>query len=603
MRSRNSFIRLALGGGLITLLAAGMLWAQDDSHARIVRLSLVEGTVTVQRPDVPDWSEAPVNTPLQEGFKLSTAESSFAEVEFENGSTLRLGQLSLLEFSQLALQPSGGKINRLALLRGYATVHAMPEGGDDVYELNTPQGLITARGKALFRVDLDENLERVEVFKGKVDVASNLGAWSLALNDVLELQPGADESYSLTQGITQDAWDEWVSERESRAAMASSGGAPSPRLYSNDVSDLLYGWGDLSNYGMWSNLQGLGYGWVPAVGAGWSPYSLGRWCWYPGFGWTWISSEPWGWLPFHYGGWEYLAGIGWAWFPDSFAYFSPAEVIWYSGPGWIGWVPRGSPRGGHLACPARQACGTAVSSTTFQNGIAVAPTNRLPIDPVRGQRIDNPSVPTSHITMLPGPGAPRIGMRGRPASGSPGTPRTVTLGPRGEGHASPAPGSTLVFDPAQDRYVNNNVTPRPAQTPQEPGEASGGTVGHWSATAPGPRPKEPTTSPSPPGYFNPGAPADSGKPHSMGPPRDAAPTDWTRSGPAGKERSGGDTHWNSAGSQRGGGAGESGSAKSAGGQFEGGGKSVGRSGGGDTSHSGGGASPAHGGSGSAPHPH
>lgn len=615
MKSRKSFIRLALGGGLLTLLGAGALWAQDDSHARIVRLSFAEGTVTVQRSDVPDWSEAPVNTPLQEGFKLSTAENSFAEVEFENGSTLRLGQLSLLEFSQLALQPSGGKINRLALLQGYATVHALPEGGDDVYEVNTPQGRISARGKSLFRVDLDENLGRVEVFKGKVDVASNLGAWSLALNDVLELRPGADEPSSLTQGITQDAWDEWVSERESRAAMASSGGAPSPRMYSNDVPDLLYGWDDLSNYGMWSNLQGLGYGWVPAVGAGWSPYSLGRWCWYPGFGWTWISSEPWGWLPFHYGGWEYLAGIGWAWFPDSFAYFSAAQVIWYSGPGWIGWVPRGSPRGGHLACPARQACGTAVSSTTFQNGIAVAPTNRLPIDPVRGQRIDNPSVPTTRLTMLPGPVAPRMGLRGRPIPESPGTPRTVTSGLRVEGHASPAPGSTLVFDPAQGRYVNSSLTPRPVQpsseagnspgqTPQEPGEASSGTVGRRPAPAPGPRPKESTTTGTSPGSINPGAPANSGKPHSMGPPRDATPTDWTRIGPAGKEHSGGDTHWNSAGSQQGGEAGASGSARTAGGQFEGSGKSVGGTGGGDASHSGGGgASPAHGGSGSGPHPH
>jgi len=575
MTSRKSFIRLALGGGLITLLGAGVLWAQDDSHARIVRLSFVEGTVSVQRPDVPDWSVAPANTPLQEGFELSTAENSFAEVEFENGSTLRLGQFSLLELSQLALQPSGGKINRLALQQGYATFHALPENGDDLYEVSTPQGRITAHGKALFRIDLDENLERVEVFKGKVDVASSLGAWSLAINDVLELRPGADEPYSLTQGITQDAWDEWVSERESQAAAASLGGSPSPRLYSDDVSSQLYGWDDLSNYGMWSNLQGLGYGWIPAVGPGWSPYSLGRWCWYPGFGWVWISSEPWGWLPFHYGGWEFLAGIGWAWFPDNFASFSPAEVIWYSGPGWIGWVPRGSPRGGHLVCPARQACGTAVSSTTFRNGITIASTNWLPIDPLQGQRIDSPSVPTTRTTMLPGP---RLGR-----------------------HGSPAPGSTVVFDPARGRYVNSNVTPHPGQTPQEPGEAPGEIVGRRQANASAPRPKDATTSGTPLGYAAPAAPADSAKPHSMGPPRDAAPADWTRSAPPGKDHSGGDTHLNSTGSQRGGVPGASGSATSGGSRSDSGTRSVGGSGGGDASHSGGGGNPAHGGSGSGPH--
>ncbi|MBI1984286.1 MAG: hypothetical protein HYS61_08820, partial [Acidobacteria bacterium] len=106
---------------VILSFATTVSWAEEYSHARIVRLSFVEGTVTVERPDVEEWAAALVNTPIQEGFKVSTGEDGFTEVEFENVSTARLGQLSLLEFTQLVLAPSGGKINRLTLHEGYAT--------------------------------------------------------------------------------------------------------------------------------------------------------------------------------------------------------------------------------------------------------------------------------------------------------------------------------------------------------------------------------------------------------------------------------------------------------------------------------------------------
>ena len=91
MRSRDRFLLTLLAPGAIALLTAVSVSAQAHSHARIIRLSFVEGDVTVLRPDVRVWAEAPVNTPLQEGFKLSTGENSYAEIQFENGGTIRLG--------------------------------------------------------------------------------------------------------------------------------------------------------------------------------------------------------------------------------------------------------------------------------------------------------------------------------------------------------------------------------------------------------------------------------------------------------------------------------------------------------------------------------
>ena len=67
-----------------------------------------------------------VNTPIQEGFSLATDKKSFAEVQFENGSTVRLGELSGIDFTQLALSPQGGHINHLTLDQGYATSASFP---------------------------------------------------------------------------------------------------------------------------------------------------------------------------------------------------------------------------------------------------------------------------------------------------------------------------------------------------------------------------------------------------------------------------------------------------------------------------------------------
>jgi len=476
--------RILVGLGVAVFLGIAAAWGQTNSHARIVRLSFVEGNVTVQRSGIADWAEAPMNTPIQEGFKLSTAEGGFAEVEFENGSTVRLGQLSMLEFTQLALANNGSKINCLTLPKGYATFHATPEG-QDAYEVRTSNATLTPRGKAMFRADVDSSEERIEVFHGSVEVASSLGSWTLAKDSVLELSPGTDQPEQLSEGITEDDWDQWVQERESRVEDAQNG--PSPTAYSDNASDASYGWSDLSYYGNWSYTPGFGYGWTPNAYAGWYPYSLGRWCWYPGFGYTWISADPWGWLPYHYGGWTFIPGVGWVWFPGSFGAWSPGLVTWYRGPGWIGWMPRSSLAYGGKTnpCALAQPCGTAVSTLGFQSGRLVGPGTILPVNLASGKKVEQPGILPDRQAMLPGRIVPQPtgfakiepilkGTRGaalgqqtinrEPTTPAPGavagssgvvgrpTVRFFTQ------RAAPGPGG-IVYDPAAGRYVNNSRPP------------------------------------------------------------------------------------------------------------------------------------------------
>jgi len=500
--TKHQVARIVLGFGAAVFLGIASVWGETYSHARIVRLSFVEGTVSIQRPDIADWAQAPINTPLQEGFKLSTAEGSFAEVEFENGSTIRLGQLSLLEFSQLALASDGSKINRFTLDRGYATFHAIPEG-EDVYEVRTLTATLTPHGKVIFRIDIDPSGERVEDFHGSLEVASSLGAWTLAKNSSLELRPGTDQPSQISEGITQDDWDRWVQERESRAEVAHNG--PSPRAYINNAGDAYYGWSDLSYFGNWSYMSGMGWGWIPSAGAGWSPYVSGSWVWYPGFGYTWISGDPWGWLPYHCGWWDFSPGWGWMWFPGSCGMWSPAMVTWYAGPGWIGWTPQFSPHYGGRAypCPHGRACGAAVSNNALQTGRPVSPGNVLSVDLASGERIERPDISPDRQAMLPGrvvpPPAGLANSRLTPqaAGGATTLNREPTklapsaafapnssaggsatgLAPR---LVAPGPKSEIVYDPVEGRYVNR---PRPTS----------GVVGATNEPSSGSQPSTPTT--------------------------------------------------------------------------------------------------------------
>lgn len=427
------------------------------------------------------WAEAPVNTPLQQGFKVSTGENSFAELQFEDGDTIRQGQTTIVALTQLAQTASGNKINRLELQQGYATVHTLGEDENDVFELVTPQGVLTARGGAMFRVDLDKDIARVEVFKGMLDVRSNLGNWALESNTVLLLQPRASEPGEVSAGITEDDWDHWVEDRDNRMELSQTG--PSPNTYTGNDSDTVSGWNELLEYGDWSYVPGGGYGWMPTqVGAGWAPYSTGRWFWYPNLGFTWIAAEPWGWLPFHYGGWDFVPGAGWMWFPGKLGPWSPASVDWYKGPGWVGWSPRPRPVVGgpaHRVCATAGDCGgLAMSTNAFRNGGIVNPAHGLAFSPTTGERIRQPQIQPTTAMMLPGPAVPRPAAASgaftvRAGSGvqlGAGATALVLESTRPRHVSVAPPDSNIVYDPNANSYINlRSVAPNQLSTPSQPG--------------------------------------------------------------------------------------------------------------------------------------
>jgi hypothetical protein len=113
-----------------------------------------------------------------------------------------------------------------------------------------------------------------------------------------------------------------------------------PAYATTPPPEVNYFYNDLSPYGTWVQLDGVGWCWQPRVvviNRGWRPYcDSGHWL-NSDCGWYWQSDYSWGWAPFHYGRWYLHNRCGWVWTPDTT--WGPAWVIWRSSGDYCGWAP------------------------------------------------------------------------------------------------------------------------------------------------------------------------------------------------------------------------------------------------------------------------
>lgn len=302
--SSKALLRFAFAA-VFTLLLSLPVFA--ESHVRIVRLSYIEGGVTIDR-NTGQFEKAIVNLPITEGAKLRTAGDGRAEVEFEDGSTMRLAPNTNVQFTKLSLQDSGGKLSTADVQNGTVYVDFAAAKHDQL-TLLFGSSKTTLTQSAHLRVDAGEQGTSVAVFKGDVQVEGPSGSVQVKKNQTVSFDTGENAKAVLAKNIEPEPLDSWDKKQsEYHQVYASSS-------YTN-YSPYAYGTSDLSYYGTFFSAPGYGMMWQPYfIGAGWDPFMDGAWAFSPGFGYGWVSSYPWGWVPYHYGTWVFLPGYGWAWQP------------------------------------------------------------------------------------------------------------------------------------------------------------------------------------------------------------------------------------------------------------------------------------------------
>ena len=105
--------------------------AAADSQVRIVRLSDVQGGVQIDKNTGLGFENAFLNLPITQGTQLRTRDNGRAEIEFEDGSTLRLTPNTTVEFGTLGLNDAGKRISAVNLVEGRAYVNWLGKSGDE----------------------------------------------------------------------------------------------------------------------------------------------------------------------------------------------------------------------------------------------------------------------------------------------------------------------------------------------------------------------------------------------------------------------------------------------------------------------------------------
>jgi hypothetical protein len=287
------------------LLALVALPALADSQARIVRLSDVQGSVQLDKNTGVGFERAFVNLPITQGAKLSAGANGRAEVEFEDGSSMRLTPNTTIEFSKLGLADSGKRISQVNLVEGMAYVNWL---GKDDLTLNFSRETIALDHSAHFRVDTSTEAANLAVFKGNVNVAGPSGNFTVEKKKTATFDTAADDKYTLAKNVKDEPLDSWDKESLSYH----------DQYAKNNTTPYGYGYSDLNYYGAFSNVPGYGMMWRPYfTGVGWDPFMDGAWGYYPGYGYMFASAYPWGWMPYRYGNWMFVPGMGWAWQPGA----------------------------------------------------------------------------------------------------------------------------------------------------------------------------------------------------------------------------------------------------------------------------------------------
>jgi hypothetical protein len=297
-RCRSGFVVLLTA--IACMLVA--LPALADSQARIVRLSDVQGSVQIDKNTGLGFENAFLNLPITQGTQLKTGATGRAEIEFEDGSSLRLTPHSTVHFATLGLSDSGKRISVIDLVAGMAYVNWL--GKDDV-SLNFSREKISLDHAAHFRIDTSTEAANLAVFKGDVEVEGPAGKVAIEKKKTATFDVGNDDKSTVASKVAEDPFDAWDKEASSYHDQ-----------YAKNANSSPYGYGlsDLNYYGAYNNVPGYGMMWQPYfTGVGWDPFMDGAWGFYPGMGYMFASAYPWGWLPYRYGNWMFVPGFGWMW--------------------------------------------------------------------------------------------------------------------------------------------------------------------------------------------------------------------------------------------------------------------------------------------------
>jgi Family of unknown function (DUF6600) len=309
-----------------SLVAAGMLMAQEpaDPSSRVARLNYMDGPVSFRQGSIAEWAPATLNYPLTTGDHLWVDRDARAELHI--GATA----IHLAPRTAFAILELDDHVTQMTVAEGTLYLRVPRMDGDEIIEIDTPNGSASVQKPGDYRVDVDvsHNATSITVRSGQAQASGNGRSFTVRPGRMMQLVAAADVA-DFQQAPAPDPWEDWCVGRDLLAER-------SMEISDNYLAPETIGAEDLGEYGVWSVDASYGPVWTPGnLPTGWAPYRCGHWAYIQPWGWTWIDDAAWGFAPFHYGRWV-LTATGWVWSPgirNIRPVYLPAIVAFVSGGG------------------------------------------------------------------------------------------------------------------------------------------------------------------------------------------------------------------------------------------------------------------------------
>jgi hypothetical protein len=319
------------------------LMAADESPVMVGRIQYIEGSLLRYVTAENDWVAAVIDAPFGTGDTLYTGSQGQAEFVVPNGTWVRVGDNTQVQFIGLDLD-----VSEVDVASGLARFYN--KDNDLILKATSPFGYVLVYPGGAFDYYVGENSAEVVPVKGKISFVH------AATNARYEISAGnpsilADQNQVTSQdGGVDPNWDEWNKTRERFWASKVNITGPSAQYLPPALRNDAY---VFEENGRWEKVHYEGtnrWFWRPTrVPAGWTPFTYGRWTeWYGDQ--TWVPNEPFGYTTHHYGNWIF-AQNHWYWAPPvaratiglpllNIGFFwNPGRVSWIHHGSHVGWVP------------------------------------------------------------------------------------------------------------------------------------------------------------------------------------------------------------------------------------------------------------------------
>ncbi len=289
-----------------------------------------------------------LNLPLGPGDVIQTSAERRTEVQFDNGTILRLDLNSRLKIETILAQSlsTRKKISNLVLERGQIYVMYKKHNNLEIFQVATPGAAVKLDHNSVAFIRLTEEGDTdVQVERGKAFLLYGDDKTNLSQKRINANQRGIvtiDGQVELAEyNVLSDfkAWNESINAHFQELHEGSY--LPKPiRNVSRIVFEFAQRFGNIHGEWLWHDLYG--YVWRPYLidqrypWGTWQPFFNGSWTSASGEM-FWVPAEPWGWVPYHLGIWMWDKNKGWVWLPGSM--FAPAWAVWEFYGGMYCWRP------------------------------------------------------------------------------------------------------------------------------------------------------------------------------------------------------------------------------------------------------------------------